>query len=163
MKKTACLVVFILSSLSISTAYAQSEIIKFPRLKGYISESNPDQKIKVINFWATWCGPCVKELPFIDSLQYSYDPEAVEVKLISLDFADQLDRVDKFLKRKNITSSVWILDESDANSYIDRVDPRWSGAIPATLLINTSTGQRIFLEKELTKGELEQHIKILMN
>lgn len=92
-----------------------------------------------------------------------YSDEKVEVLLVSLDFADQLEKVENFLKRKSISSKVWLLDESDANSYIDLVDTRWSGAIPMTLLINTTTGKRIFLEKELSQEELEHHLKLLLN
>jgi thiol-disulfide isomerase/thioredoxin len=142
--------------------YQLEKVIKFSELQDYIA-SGADDKVKVINFWATWCGPCVKELPFIDSLRYTYDPAKVEVLLVSLDFPDQLTRVNKFVQQKKIGSRVWLLDESDPNLFIDHVDPSWSGAIPATLLIRNSTSQRIFLEKELTKKELENHINKLLN
>jgi thiol-disulfide isomerase/thioredoxin len=142
--------------------YSQVKVIKFPELQEYIV-TRADDKVKVINFWATWCGPCVKELPFIDSLRYTYDPDKVEVLLVSLDFPDQLSRVHTFLQRKKIGTTVWLLDESDPNLFIDQVDPSWSGAIPATLLVRNSTAQRIFLEGELTKAELEKHINNLLN
>lgn len=153
---------FILIFLISFSASAQVNVIKFPELKTFIS-SNESDKVKVINFWATWCGPCIKELPYFDSISRTYSKEKVEVLLVSLDFADQLEKVEKFLENKNISSNVWLLDETDANTYIDLVDNRWSGAIPMTLLINTSTGERIFLEKELTKEELEKHINSLID
>ena len=138
------------------------KVIKFPELQEYIATS-ADDKVKVINFWATWCGPCVKELPFIDSLRYTYDPNKVEVLLVSLDFPDQVPRVNTFIQRKQLGSTVWLLDESDPNLFIDKVDPSWSGAIPATLLVRNSTAQRVFLEGELTKAELEKYISKLLN
>lgn len=138
------------------------KVIKFPELQEYIASSD-DDKVKVINFWATWCGPCVKELPFIDSLRYTYDPDKVEVLLVSLDFPDQVSRVNTFIQRKQLGSTVWLLDESDPNLFIDKVDPSWSGAIPATLLVRNSTAQRTFLEGELTKAELEKYINKLLN
>ncbi|AHM58768.1 redoxin domain-containing protein [Flammeovirgaceae bacterium 311] len=141
--------------------YSQVKVIKFPELQAYIATS-ADDKVNVINFWATWCGPCIKELPFIDSLRYTYAPDKVEVLLVSLDFPDQLSRVNTFLQRKKIDSTVWLMDESDPNLFIDQVDPSWSGAIPATLLIRNSTAKRIFLEGELTKAELETHINKLL-
>lgn len=144
------------------TLYSQVKVVKFPALDSYISSAE-GPRIKVINFWATWCGPCIKELPYFDALDKQYSDEKVEVLLVSLDFADQLEKVEIFLKRKSISSKVWLLDESDANSYIDLVDTRWSGAIPMTLLINTTTGKRIFLEKELSQEELERHLKLLLN
>lgn len=142
--------------------YQLQKVIKFPELQEYIATS-ADDKVKVINFWATWCAPCVKELPFIDSLRYTYDAHEVEVLLVSLDFPDQLSIVNKFLQRKKIGSPVWLLDETDPNFFIDKVDPSWSGAIPATLLVRNSPEQRIFLEGELTKTELEEHINKLLN
>lgn len=150
--------VFIILTFLISfTIKAQVHVVKFPELKNYLSEKTGDN-IKVINFWATWCGPCIKELPYFNSLKDSYSEHKVEVLLVSLDFADQLSKVESFLEKRKISANVWLLDESDANAYIDLVDKRWSGAIPMTLLINSSTGKRIFLEKELTKEELEKHI-----
>lgn len=138
-----------------------AKVIKFRELEEYIATAT-DDRVKVINFWATWCAPCVKELPFIDSLMYTYDPDKVEVLLVNLDFPDELTKVNKFIQRKRIGSTVWLLDESDPNLFIDKVDPSWSGAIPATLLVRNSTAQRIFLEGELTKEELERHINKLL-
>ena len=144
------------------TIEAQVQVVKFPELENYISQKSED-KIKVVNFWATWCGPCIKELPFFNSLKDSYSENKVDVLLVSLDFVEELSKVESFLKKRKISMKVWLLDESDANSYIDLVDARWSGAIPMTLLINETTGKRIFLEKELTKEELEHHLNLLIN
>jgi thiol-disulfide isomerase/thioredoxin len=155
-------VLAIVLTLMLTYGYSQVKVIKFPELQEYITTS-ADDKVKVINFWATWCGPCVKELPFIDSLGHTYDPDKVELLLVSLDFPDQLSRVHTFLQSKKIGSTVWLLDESDPNLFIDQVDASWSGAIPATLLIRNSTAQRLFLEGELTKAELEKHINKLLN
>ena len=66
-----------------------------------------------------------------------------------------------FVEKRELTPQVLLLDEIDYNSWIDKVDPSWSGAIPATLIINHKTGQRRFLERELKTGELEQIIKQL--
>lgn len=145
-----------------SETFAQVKVVKFEELDNYLSKADSD-KIKVVNFWATWCAPCIKELPYFEAVDKEYEDNEVEVLLVSLDFADQLDRVEIFLQKKDINSTVWLLDETDANSYIDKVDPRWSGAIPMTIISRASTGQRIFLEKELTKEEIEQHINKLQN
>lgn len=163
MKRIWFIGIFAFSVIHITTyTAAQVNVVKFNELDSYIS-SKEGNGIKVINFWATWCGPCVKELPYFESLKETYTSDQLDVLLVSLDFADHTERVNKFLSRKDISTRVWILDEPDANSYIDRVDNRWSGAIPMTLLINPATSKRIFLEKELTKEELEQHINSLLN
>lgn len=130
----------------------EATIVKFDALEK-ILKSKSDE-IQVINFWATWCAPCIKELPLLEKLNSREDLDA-EITLINLDYADKIDKVNAFMKRKNIQSNVLLLDEIDYNSWIDKVDKTWTGAIPATLIINPKTGQRKFIEKELKEGELE--------
>jgi thiol-disulfide isomerase/thioredoxin len=132
-----------------------ARVIKFDELEKII-HSGSDQ-VQVINFWATWCGPCVKELPVFEKLSAEKKTN-VKVTLINLDFADKLDKVNSFISRKNLKSTVLLLDEIDYNAWIDKVDESWGGAIPATLVINPKTGQRKFVEKELSDGELENLI-----
>jgi thiol-disulfide isomerase/thioredoxin len=141
----------LLTAFHFSTA--QTRIVKFDRVEKIIN--TPSDKIQVINFWATWCGPCVQELPLFETLQKE-QANGVKVTLVSLDFADKVDKVNTFVSRKNIRSEVILLDDIDYNAWIDRVDSSWSGAIPATLLINTKTGHRKFVGKELKEGELEK-------
>jgi thiol-disulfide isomerase/thioredoxin len=153
--RVAFLTMILISALSAS---AQNiEIIKFPALQSLITSPSP--KIHVINFWATWCAPCVKELPLFEKLNESNTD--VKVTLINLDFADKLDKVNSFAKKKNLKSEVFLLDEVDYNSWIDKVDKNWGGAIPATLVINSQNGKRKFIENELKEGELEKIISEL--
>ena len=89
----------------------------------------------VINFWATWCAPCVKELPYFEDLTTKYANEKVKVILVSLDFSKQLEKKLKpFLKEHQLKSEVLVLIDPDANSWVDKVNPAWSGAIPATVV-----------------------------
>ena len=128
------------------------EVIKFQDLQKLINE--PSGEIRVINFWATWCKPCVKELPFFEEL-HNNQREGIRVILISFDPVELLDtKVNAFLKKKNITANVKLLDEVDFNSFIDKVHPSWSGALPATILVNGNTGKKEFYEKEFTREEL---------
>ena len=94
----------------------------------------------VVNFWATWCSPCVKEIGYFEELHRQRESEKVKVILVSLDFPKQIDRrVIPFLKEKEITADVLLMTDLDYNSWIDRIDPSWSGAIPATLIYNKET------------------------
>ncbi len=145
---------FIISS-TFQTSAQKIEVVKFERLQQLLDSK--DERVVVINFWATWCAPCVKELPYFEGLNAKADKD-LKVSLISLDFADKLDRVNSFVSRKGMKSEVLLLDEIDYNSWIDKVDKSWSGAIPATLIINTSTGKRKFIEGELEEGDLEKLI-----
>lgn len=137
----------------------KAEVIKFEKLDAIINQES--EKVTVINFWATWCGPCVKELPYFKEVA-AQNPD-VNVYLVSLDFVEKLDRVNTFIEKKELQSQVLLLDEMDYNSWIDKVDESWSGAIPATLLINSVTGERKFVEKELEEGELEKLIAEMSN
>lgn len=102
-------------------------------------------KTYIVNFWAMWCAPCVKELPIIE--EYKKRNPNVEVLLVSLDFTEDIeDKLKPFLKKKGITSKVVLLDDPDANTWIDKVYPNWSGAIPFTIIFNNKN--RSFYERE---------------
>lgn len=150
MKKIFC---FLLLSASYSWAHAQTAtVVKFDRIEK-IMKTQTDE-VQVINFWATWCAPCVKELPLFEKL--GAETPGVKVTLVNLDFADKVEKVNAFMARKNIKSETVLLDEVDYNTWIDKVDASWQGAIPATLIVNTRTGTRKFVERELADGELQQ-------
>lgn len=115
----------------------------------------------VINFWATWCKPCIKELPYFEKINTEYADDKVKVILVSLDFPDLLEKqVIPFIESRGIQSQVLLLDDGDANSWIPKVDESWSGAIPATVIYNSA--ERKFFEKEFTYEELEKEIKSIL-
>lgn len=120
-----------------------------------------DEKVYVINFWATWCKPCVKELPAFEAIQENYGSKGVKVILTSLDFSASLEsHVQPFIKKNHITSMVVLLDDVDSNSWIPKVNKDWSGAIPATLIYNNE--KRKFYERSFTYNELETELKIFL-
>jgi len=130
-----------------------AEVVKFDRLETMLSDNG--ENIRVINFWATWCAPCIKELPYFEALPKSRNGRNLNVTLVSLDFADKLDKVNSFIDRKEIKSEVLLLDNIDYNSWIDKVDENWSGAIPATIIVDTQTGKSKLHEGEMSKEELD--------
>ena len=103
-------------------------------------------KVHIINFWATWCKPCVAELPYFEELGRILKDD-VDITLVSLDFGTQLEsRVIPFVKAKALESEVVLLDDPKSNIWIDLVEKSWSGAIPATLIRNSEKSE--FYEKE---------------
>ncbi len=149
--KTA--VLFFALSLSVS-CYSQA-IVKLPELQEMMNEG---QKVKVINFWATWCAPCIKEMPFLERL--NRENKNVKVLLVSLDFDLDHDqsKITSFVMRKKLNSEVVILDEPDPNLWIPKIDKGWSGALPATLIMSPTTGKRKLIQGELKNDDLEKSI-----
>lgn len=107
----------------------------------------------IINFWATWCAPCVKELPHFEKLGAAYKASKLKVLLVNVDFKSKLKTdVIPFVKRKKLKSEVFLLNESDPDIYINRIDKTWTGSIPATLFVKN--GKRVFSENEYNYTQL---------
>jgi len=155
MKQTALAICFF---VSIHLSAQDVEVVKFADLQKKILYT--EAPLTVFNFWATWCGPCVKELPHFDALEGQNDN--IKVYLVSIDFQSEIDRVKKFVEKKSLTSDVLFLDEKDPDDYMGKVSQDWSGAIPATLFV-TDLGKTYFHEKAFTKEELEKTIKKYLN
>ena len=126
--------------------------------KEILSDKNT---VYVVNFWATWCAPCVKELPHFEQL--NSENKNVKVVLISLDFKNQFEsKLIPFLKKKSIKSEVIFLSDTDYNSWLPMVDKNWSGSIPATLIIKN--GNKFFVEKMFSNyGELNDYVNKIIN
>lgn len=151
----------ILFLLCISANAQQADQIKLKDLQAIIN--TPSDKVQVINFWATWCAPCVKEVPFFEKL--NQENKRVDVTLVSMDYDldTNPEKVYRFIARKKLQSKVVILTEKNPNDWIDKIDKTWSGALPATLVLNTKTGKRKFIQKELHEGDLEKLIVEVSN
>lgn len=153
-------ILIILISFQVLAAGAQDKqipVYNFEQFKPMLHLDN--DTVYVINFWATWCRPCVEELPYFEQLNENYSSEKVKVILVSLDFADELNsRVIPFLERRKIQSEVIILDESDPNVFIDQVSTQWSGAIPATIVYKGSESD--FYERNFNYEELESVVEL---
>ncbi|WP_457063564.1 TlpA disulfide reductase family protein [Hymenobacter sp. UYAg731] len=147
------------SLLLAAPAFAQNvAVLKFPELQKRLAR--PTDTTYVVNFWATWCGPCVKELPNFEQLRVANAGQKVKVLLVSLDYASQLDKkVKPFVKQRGLKSEVLLLNEPDPNEWIDKVDAKWSGALPFTLIFNNNTKQRVAFERELSAAELTAALK----
>ncbi|HPE82156.1 MAG TPA: redoxin domain-containing protein [Aequorivita sp.] len=134
--------------------------LNFDELEQRYLQKNNDS-IYIINFWATWCKPCIKELPAFEKLASDYSDKKVKLLLVSLDFPDKLEsQVIPFIKKNNIQSEVVLLDDADANSWIPKVSPQWSGAIPATVIYKKE--DRKFYEQSFTFEVLETELKTFL-
>ena len=136
------------------------QVISFDELYNTIDLNSEDTY--VINFWATWCSPCIKELPHFEYVNNKYDGDKVKVILVSLDLPYHFNsKLVPFVKVNNIQSKVVQLADNDSYSWMSKVSKEWDGGIPATLIIN-STSQK-FYPKPFDKDELIYEIEDIIN
>nr|WP_294782170.1 TlpA disulfide reductase family protein [uncultured Flavobacterium sp.] len=159
MKNTLLKISFFLFLLFSIEGYNQNvKLLNINQLNERIK--NGKDSIYVVNFWATWCAPCIKELPHFEKLATEHKSEKLAVLLVSLDFKSQLEsNVIPFVKKKKLKNEVFLLNESNPQEFIDRIDPSWSGSIPATLFIKDD--RRKFVETEFTYEQLLTEYKKL--
>lgn len=131
------------------------EVYNFSELETLLNKN--DDRTYVINFWATWCKPCVEEMPYFQELHDTYAEKNLKVLLVSLDLPAELDtKLKPFIEKYKLTPQVVLLDDPDENTWIPKVDNSWSGALPATLIYNKN--KRVFYERTFTKETLFNEI-----
>lgn len=151
----------IFTALSIALSAQEIGIIKSDQLLKW--KENTSDTVYVLNFWATWCSPCVAELPVFEKLDSVFHAQPVAVVLISNDFKKTLEtRVKPFVIDHKLKSKVVLMGESDPNSWINLVSPDWSGALPATLIISKRKNKTLFFEKPLTYAALEAAVRSVL-
>lgn len=120
-------------------------------------------RVVLLNVWATWCRPCLDEMPGIVRLRADYSADDLEVLLLSADDLSDLDSaVVPFLERTGVSFPTWIIGERDQDAVIRALDPEWSGALPATIL--SLRGERVSrtLVGERTYEQLKTEIDALL-
>ena len=137
------------------------KVVKFNEVEKIIQSTS--DTIYVINFWATWCKPCMGELPYFEALTQKYKDRKFKVILISMDFKSDLKkRLKPFLEERKLNSEVWYLDETKQNEFMPKVEENWSGAIPFTLIMRGSDTTRFWKEGKWSEEELNKKIEELL-
>jgi len=140
----------------------QPKVIKWSELENIINIDN--DTTYVLNFWATWCKPCIKKIPYFENLKSEFSTQKLEVILISLDFSDDLEKkVVPFLVENHIKNRVLLLDELNYDSWINKVDSGWQGSIPATFIFNNKKYIKKFYEREFDQQQLITTIKKILS
>ncbi|HUC79649.1 MAG TPA: TlpA disulfide reductase family protein [Flavisolibacter sp.] len=160
MKTIRRILILIIASVTITQANAQTiPVWKLADLKSAIQNANEPT---IINFWATFCKPCIAELPHFQALADKYKAQGLKLVLVSLDLKEAYPKkINLFTQKLKLSSPVVFLDESNADEFCPVVDSSWSGAIPASLFIHSKTGYKKFFEEELSKEKLEAEIKAM--
>jgi peroxiredoxin len=97
--------------------------------------SNKSDKLRLINVWATWCGPCVTEFPDFMQINHMYRNRDFEFVSVSADTPDKKDKALKFLQGKRASNKNYIFHIEDKYKLIEAIDPNWQGALPYTILV----------------------------
>jgi len=133
---------------------------KITDLEDYINKSEIPV---VVNFWATYCGPCIEEIPYFEELVKKYDDKGVKLLLVSLDFEDFYpNKIRKFADKMKFTAPIVWLDETNADYFCPRIDTAWSGVMPATLLVNNKRNFRAFFEEKIPRQKFEEEIQKML-
>lgn len=156
------LVLFFLLNLCLFS-FAQREIkqVKIEEVEQLMANTETPL---VINFWATFCAPCIKEMPYLSSITDSVSKTTpVKLVFVSLDMKESYpEKIARFLERKKIPDTCLWLNETNADHFCPKIDPKWSGSIPGTLFVHKKTGYRVFMEQELTPEEFRQQLNRLV-
>lgn len=158
MKQTLLSLVFLLLT---HTIHAQE--IKRWKMNDMLDYIKKSDSALVVNFWATFCGPCIEEIPYFQSIAEKYKDQKVKLLLVSLDFKEYYpQKIAAFAKRFGFTAEIVWLDEEKPDDFCPKIDSSWSGAMPATLFVNNLNRYRKFVEIQLKPEEVETAIKNLV-
>jgi peroxiredoxin len=135
--------------------WAKEEVTLEPIDEQAVKElvKNSSDKLRLLNVWATWCGPCVVEFPELIEINRMYRNREFEMVTLSADSPDKKDQALAFLKKQEASTKNYIFNSEDKYRLIEAVDKEWPGSIPYTLLI--APGGKIILRKKEMIDPLE--------
>jgi thiol-disulfide isomerase/thioredoxin len=136
-------------------------VLNYEQLKPMLHKDN--DTTYVVNFWATWCSPCMAELPYFLALDSLYRNYPMKLVLVSLDFKkDYIRKLQPLVRKKKLEDNVVVLEDNNANFWINDIEPTWGGAIPATLIYKGN--ERAFYEQSFQQlDELKAIVKPYLN
>jgi thiol-disulfide isomerase/thioredoxin len=157
MKRIIFLLLVFTVSLSLSVEGQSIPSWKITKLQKYIDNTD---SVLVINFWATFCKPCIGELPYMQSISEKLKDKRVSILLVSLDLPEAYPvTINNFAKAGSYTAPIVWLNETNADYFCPKIDQAWSGAIPTTLFINRKKGYRKLVQEQMDKERFERELK----
>lgn len=144
-------------------AVAQGQAIKKMKMDELLRMIDTIKTPLVVNFWATWCGPCVHEIPWFEKNVKEFAGQKVKLILVSIDYPDEYPKnIAAFAKKNGYSSEIIWLNETDADSFCPKVDKSWQGTIPVTLMVNNKKKYRQFFNQQLPEPRLVQELNRLV-
>ena len=139
---------------------ARAQEIKAVKMDDVVKMIETSTEPIIVNFWATWCAPCVHEIPWFEKNVYTTDGAKVKLVLVSLDFKEDFPaNLKAFVQKNKYQSQVVWLSETNADSFCPKIDKSWDGAIPASLFVNNKTKYRKFYGRQLTEEQFKLELK----
>lgn len=150
MKKMALLLAIVMIATTV-----QSQEIKSVKINDLVKIIDTSSVPLVVNFWASWCAPCIKEIPWFEKSVAAFKDQKVQLLLVSLDFAEDYPKaIADFAKKNNYQSKIVWLNETNADEFCPKIDEKWDGAIPVTLMVNKKRQYRQFYAQQLPEQRL---------
>jgi thiol-disulfide isomerase/thioredoxin len=150
--KTGIIILCMAAFCSFRQAGTPIDILTLTQLQDQTLGKNNDT-LYVVNYWATWCMPCVHEMPFFEEAAKTFAAKKVKVLYVSLNAEKEYQQVVKFTQAHHILNRVVLLNAGNPNVWIDQVEPSWGGSIPATLMYKK--GKKVFFkEGSFTQEEI---------
>lgn len=139
---------------------AKAQDISSWKVKDVVDYIDESDSVLVVNFWATFCKPCIEEIPYLESISKKYKDQKVKVLLVSLDLHDFFPgKIESFVKKNNYSSRVVWLNETNADYFCPKIDKAWGGNIPSTLIVNKKTGYKKFIDEQMKPEQFEMELK----
>jgi thiol-disulfide isomerase/thioredoxin len=156
--KSVLIIIFLFFTATISAQ--EIKRIKVTDLEKTIKESKTPL---IVNFWATFCVPCIEEIPYFQELAQQYKSKDVSLVFVSLDLREAYpNKIIAMAKRLNLIFPVAWLDETNADYFCPKIDTSWTGGMPSSLFVNNTTGYHKFYEDQLSREKLEKEIENML-
>ena len=126
-----------------------------------VIESYEGEKAVLVNVWATWCAPCIEEIPDIVEIQRKYK-DRLQVIFVSADFPDSRDKALQFLKEQNVDWTTYF-KTGDDQEFIEVISDDWTGALPFSKILNKEGEVIASWEKSATFSKFDKHVKRALN
>lgn len=154
--------IFVVAFLGLATHLNAQDVkaIKVGSLAKTIKESKTPL---IVNFWATFCVPCIEEIPYFQELTRQYRSQNVSLIFVSLDLKEAYPKkVNEMAKRLKMVYPVVWLNETNADYFCPKIDTSWTGGMPSSLFVNNVTGYHKFFEDQLSREKLAKEIQAMV-